>query len=239
MRSNFLVQLALSMVCLACGANETVDYCTQAGKAADPPVGCAGSKVSVLAAVTNSSQRYNDQVAWSQQTLALDTNDVYWSDVNGRVLRTPRAGGETAELLPASACSIADVALDDSYLYFGQNCRIEGDSSGFPVRGRVVRIDKTGSGELELARFDLTEIRFLQVVDGNVYFMTDNVVSSSVRVASADGTDQNGQREPLVTASSPHLPFVVHDAALYYGDNAQLRIERRPLAGGGAVSQSG
>lgn len=237
MRGNILIQVGLSiMACFACSANDTVDYCTEKGKTADVPVGCNGSTVSVLAAVTNSSQRYNDQVAWSQQTVELDADNVYWSDVNGRVLRTPRQGGDTAELLAASACSIADIAVDDSYVYFGQNCRIEGDGSGFPVRGRVARTDKTGSDELELASFDRTEIRFLQVVDGSVYFMTDNVVSSAVRVASADGVDEPGGGEPLVTVSSPHLPFVVHDADLYYGDNAGLRLDRRPLAGGDAVN---
>jgi hypothetical protein len=235
MRANTVIQLWVSVACFACGANETVDYCVEKGKIADPPVGCHGNTLSLLATATSSVQRYNDQVAWSEQTIALDESDVYWSDVNGRVLRTPKRGGETAELLPASACSIADVVVDDSYAYFGQNCRIEGDDSGFPVRGRVVRIDKSGSGELELASFDRTEIRFLQVVDGSVYFMTDTVITSSVRVTSSDGTDSPG-RAPLVTVSSPHLPFVVHGTDLYYGDNAKQRVERRPLAGGGAVT---
>jgi hypothetical protein len=239
MRTKTLTQLgAMSLACLACVAcgNDTIDYCAEEGQTADPPVGCNGKTVTVLATFTNTVERSNATVAWSRQTIALDEVYAYWSDVNGRLLRTPKQGGQTEELLPASACSIADVAVDETFVYFGQNCRIAGIEGGFPIVGRVARVDKAGGNELELASFEFNEIRYVQAAGEHVYFMTDDVVSSAVRRAARDGSDELGSSAPLVSVFSPHLPFVVQGSDLYYADNAGLRIERLPLEGGEAIT---
>src|SRR5260221_7063226 len=77
----------------ACSGPATADPCVTDGVQTDPPVACAGSNLAVLAQYEFPSERWTAQIGASHQAIALDATDVYWSDVGGRALRTPKNGG--------------------------------------------------------------------------------------------------------------------------------------------------
>ncbi|HVJ14882.1 MAG TPA: hypothetical protein VM686_05555, partial [Polyangiaceae bacterium] len=192
---------------LGCSEEDGIDYCVETGKAATPPVGCNGNPVVVLATSENSLERWDDQIAYSHQAVALDDDNVYWANINGNVLKTPKGGGDTEWLIGESACSISDVAVDDGFVYFGQNC------SGDPValRGTVQRLDQTTFPPTVLFFADLTEVRQVQPVGDRVYFTSDDFVSSRLSIVPSDGV---GNLEILLQSDAPHLPYVVDGTAL-------------------------
>jgi hypothetical protein len=222
MRATF-VSLSF-IVCLGCSERDVVDFCVENGKTASPPVGCDGNPIAVLATSENSHQRWDDQVAYSHQAVALDDENVYWADVKGNVLKTPKSGGSTKWLLGESPCSISDVAAVSGVVYFGQNC----SGGDVALKASVQRLDQT-TGPTVLWWADLLEVRQVQPVGDRVYFTSDDFASSWLFAVPSDG---KGNLEILLQTGAAHLPFIIDAGALYYGDNAAQQVRRRDLETG-------
>ena len=213
----------------ACSGPATADPCVTDGVQTDPPVACAGSNLAVLAQYEFPSERWTAQIGASHQAIALDATDVYWSDVGGRALRTPKNGGPTEELLPDTGCSITDVAVDDTYVFFGQNCRLDGSGSDFPIRAKLARMDKLTHRTLDLALTELAEFRHIVPAGDQVYFTMFTLDEIFLRTVSRDGPTVSAAAPfgPIVHLQTAHLPFVLSDKDVYYADNSTLRIVDR------------
>src|SRR6185436_4334753 len=221
------LRVALALGVLACSTTEPApDPCTVDGVQTNPPVACGTARLTVLARYEVPSARWAAQIGTSHQSIVLDGTDVYWSDVGGRVLRTPKLGGPTEELLPDSGCSISGLAADDVFLFFSENCRSDQSTRSFPVRGRLVRMNKATRESLDLALTQFAEIRSVQLRGDQVYFTMATPGDVVLRVVGRDGptVPADAPSGAVDSLHAPHLPFALGAADVYYGDNVNRQV---------------
>jgi hypothetical protein len=229
--------VVLSCCALAACGQDHFDPCVElGGPPPSHPVGCVeGADPTVLAELSVPSSERNEEVAFSERHVALDEQYAYWSDYSGRILRTPKAGGATDVLLEWSSCSIADLAVDDAGVYFGENCRdpdLEGRTS-FPVEGTAAWLSKDDGTRHDLSAKLLSDVRHVAVSDGEVYWVvSDEVGSSELKKTHRDGSVPPGLASTLVGVESASLVFAVGKDDVAWFDAPNKVILRIPKEGG-------
>lgn len=112
--------------------------------------------------------------------IAVDAQNVYWSDTSDNAIRAiPRGGGPVVTLASAQA-DPARIALDSTYVYWS-------NSTG----GTIFRAPKDGSASPSLVTTTPSP-GALVVIGANVYFLSDDagmVVAAAGGTASAIGCD--------------------------------------------------
>lgn len=222
------------LLCALAACDSQPNPCTSDESYSGKPVACrAGTNVRILANVATSSEEWTSQIAFSEHRVALDDEYAYWADYKGRILRTPKAGGHTDVLLEASACTIADLAVDDVGVYFGQNCEVPEYASmtNFPVRGSVSWLDKESGERHELAEQKLADVREVTVRDGIVYWTLSNEINSSTlhRVPRDQPIHTDTQ---VVRANAVYLPFGLSDDRVLWLEGGSKGLRSSPLEGG-------
>jgi hypothetical protein len=201
------------------------------------PVACiAGADPVVLDQVSAPASAIGTEVAFSRRRVVLDETHAYWSDYAGRILRTPKNGGATEELLGSSECSVADIAVDSTGVYFGQNCpapSLQGVSA-FPVEGRVAWLGKADRARHDLASMEGTDVRQIAVQGTTVYWvLSDEATASYLLSAPRDLTTPLTSGTPFsaLVSSSIFLPFILDDAGIIWWDT-RGELRRSSFDGG-------
>jgi hypothetical protein len=222
---------------MACDDNDPDPCTTSHGPRGSQPVACVGgADPVVLGEVAAPSSAINTEVAISNRRVVLDDTYAYWSDYAGRILRTPKAGGATDEILGPSECSIADMAVDDVGIYFGQNCLVPAlqDRTNFPVEGKVAWLGKADQVRHDLASEQFTDVRQIAVNEATVYWvMSDEATASYLRSAPRDLAVpmMSGMAFSALVSSTLFLPFTLDGNGIVWWDT-KGELRRSSLSGG-------
>lgn len=204
-----VVAMTLAWVVATAGCSAGPDPCFEQAYP-DQPVGCSGARVRVLGRSEFTASRINSTVAQMVPSLALGADHAFWSDRNGRILRTPKDGGATQELRADNGCSIADLAIDEVGLYALENCRLTEDVP-FPVQMRLFRMDPETGDTTDLAIMPYAQGVAVVVHDGVVYFGMGTPSRTFVRGIPRDG--------PLEGPEDAFTPYAILGA---YGTQLPL-----------------
>lgn len=201
------------------------------------PVGCGGtSKPRLLAHVPLLSSDFTGEVAASSRTVALDDTFAYWSDYTGRILRTPKTGGDTVVLLPANDCSIAALAVDDLSIYFGQNCKVPELRGSFPVLAKVSWLHKATGERHELAQQQHSQVTQIAVLDGTVYWNLASIgdpFTPDLSILHGAPRDTGLPfDDSLIGTGAPFRPFVAGVHGIVWLDVSRHVVRLSPLIGG-------
>lgn len=229
----FARRFALALTLALAGCQAGPDPCVSNASDSDTPVACGEGKLRVLAKLPVTSEEWESQIAFSRHRVALDDKYAYWSDYKGRILRTPKAGGPTDVVLEASECTIADLAVDEVGVYFGQNCLIPELEKmvSFPVLGKVSWLEKATGERHELAAQKLMDVREVTVRDGIVYWTlsTESSTSTLHRVPRDQPILSDAQ---VVKANAVYLPFGLSTDRVVWLEGSTKDIRISPLPGG-------
>ena len=189
-----------------------------------------GEEPVVLARIVTHTSDHNTEIAFSKRRIALDKHYAYWSDYSGRILRTPKAGGATDILLPASSCSIADLAVDDFGVYFGENCEITDGTERFPVQGTLAWLSKDDGTRTDLTARRSADIRQVGLLDGEVYgaFSAEVEPKASLVRVRRNGLASPGSPLSLVNVNAVSLPFAVEpEGVVWFNDGTDTFFRLR------------
>jgi hypothetical protein len=144
------------------------------------------------------------------QTLALDTNNVYWTDSSaGTVNAVPKTGG-TVLVLAQNQSKPMGLAVDDSYAYWSNN-----------LGGAIMRAPKDGSGSPSVV-IALTSPDSIAVVGANLYWVQSGDIASTPKTGGGTVSSLNlwstappsGTQAVSLTGNGTYLAAIVYVAAL-------------------------
>jgi hypothetical protein len=192
----------------------------------------------VLGEVEVLDSEYNTEVARSRRGVVLDATHAFWSDYKGRILRTPKSGGPTDVVLPPSDCSLADLAVDEVGIYFGQNCPTPAVAglARFPVEAKVAWLSKVTGERRELAHQQGVQVLQIAVANGQVHWTFSDAYT--VTVLHRRGRD-SPPPDPavsldlsVVSSNSVYLPFALASDDIVWFDAKSKELRRSPPRGG-------
>lgn len=226
-----------------CGDNESQYYSV-------PPKGCNGHTLetmhvraaSLVEASSNDGTSGMPIVAYNfglKEHMALDAHHVYWSSIDGTILRTAKSGGRTDVLRNPSQVSVVSnswfapmlsiLGLDETrkYLYVGENVTD-------PATGRNT-IEVTGI-ELEskearvLARFPDMFLSAAAIRLDQLYFSSTD--GGPLYSASLDWSRVATPSDLTATISDSVIAFAILEGRVYYLNANQPQLHVVTLDGG-------
>ena len=206
----------------------------------------AGAHPKVLGSFSGPGSKPSDEWATSRREVVLDESHAYWSDYDGRILRTPKVGGATEMLLEPSECSVAALAVDEVAVYFGHNCPMPGlEKSGpFLIEGKVGWIDKTTGERHDLAQRRFAEVTQLLVRDGVVHWIFRDPREFSQEVvlhAASREASSTDEAERLVASGAVYMFFGLVPLGIVWFDaasDALMWTQRDDLVAGGPFGRT-
>jgi hypothetical protein len=167
----------------------------------------------VISRLVVEGDKPSEEWARSRRDVVLDDAYAYWSDYDGRILRTPKAGGTTEFLLEPSDCSVSSLAVDESNIYFGHNCPLPEQSGfNFGIEGRVGVIEKGTGVRRELARQQFHEVQQVAVQGGDVYWVFANPSEFTREAVLHVASPLRGDERVLLATGAFYLPFALSPA---------------------------
>jgi hypothetical protein len=144
--------------------------------------------------------------------LALDTNDVYWTDSSaGTVEAIPKVGGTVLTLAQGQYAPLG-IAVDDTYVYWGNN-----------LGGAIMRTPKDGSGTPSIFVV-VTSPSELTVAGGGLYWLQNGAIEMTPTADGGTGTPINswasdgGYQANSLASNGRYLAVVVQDVIYRYSN---------------------
>lgn len=176
------------------------------------PVGCEGHEVTVLETRTfDAGQTLMPPYGDGTGTLVLDETYVYWPDMAGNILRTPKQGGRTDVLIEAGGGE-APLALADAetHLYALRSTSTGTSQSN---SASLFAVEKATDEVTEMASLPYTDASQLVVFAGKFY--ARDLAQLCIIEGSLGGGDAVVPSYPCVTNELP-LKFRVTERGIVY-----------------------
>jgi hypothetical protein len=148
--------------------------------------------------------------------LALDENDIYWSDVSGFINRAPKSGGAPVEVAQSGG-QVVDLAFDEQYVYW------------YLYDGTVHRMPKAGGEPQRLLEIGSNYgSGQIFVDDANIYVLAGGAPGESGRLSKAS---KDGSGLSTLDDNTRPQSLTFDENTIYWSTDSGF-VKSTPKAGG-------